>query len=654
MGCGAGARASRPSSPSPSPGRSVEGPSVRAAYRPFALPERRPSYTGGGRSDALRRRLRSTAIRAGAFRMSDRHPYDRPTDPAKRHSAALTDGPDRAAARGMLKAIGFTDEDLAKPIVGVGTSWIETMPCNYNHRRLAESVKAGIRAAGGTPMEFNTISVSDGVSMGTEGMKASLISREVVADSIELVARGHLFDGVVCIFGCDKTGPGSAMAMGRLDIPGLALYSGTIYPGIRSAVMGGDGSRDATVVTIFEAVGAYRAGKITLDELYDVESASCPGPGACGGQFTANTMSMVMEVLGLSPAGLNDIPAEDPAKDDAARRCGELVMDLVRADVRPSRFVTRTSIDNAIAAVAATGGSTNAVLHLLAIAHEYGIPLAIDEFGEIADRTPIVADLQPGGRYTATHLYEAGGLALVLRELLAGDRIDGSTPNVDGRTTADIGAAAQATTGQDVVVPISRPIKASGGLTILRGSLAPDGCVVKLAGHERRLHRGPARVFESEADCYAAVRDQRIVPGDVVVIRYEGPVGGPGMQEMLSVTAALVGEGLGDSVALITDGRFSGGTHGLMLGHIAPEAALGGPIAIVQEGDAIVIDVDRKRLDLDVAAEEIERRLAAWTPRPANYTTGVLAKYAALVGSASMGAVTTGPRMTANLAATRV
>jgi dihydroxy-acid dehydratase len=580
------------------------------------------------------------------------NPYDRPSSPAKRHSAAMTDGPDRAGARSMLKAIGFTDEDLAKPIVGVGTSWIETMPCNYNHRRLAESVKAGIRAAGGTPMEFGTISVSDGVSMGTEGMKASLISREVVADSIELVARGHLFDGVVCIFGCDKTGPGAAMALGRLDIPGLALYSGTIYPGIRSAAVGGNGSRDATVVTVYEAIGAYRAGKISLDELYEVENASCPGPGACGGQFTANTMSMVLESLGLSPAGLNEIPAEDPAKDDAARRAGEMVMRLVRDDVRPSSFVTRRSIDNAIAAVAATGGSTNAVLHLLAIAHEYGIPLAIDEFGAIADRTPIIADLQPGGRYTATHLYEAGGLALVFRELLAASKIDGSVPNVDGRTTADIAAAAVATEGQDVVVPFDRPIKPTGGLAILRGSLAPDGCVVKLAGHERRLHRGPARVFDSEGDCYAAVRDRRIVPGDVVVIRYEGPVGGPGMQEMLSVTAALTGEGLGDTVALITDGRFSGGTHGLMIGHVAPEAALGGPIGLVEEGDEIVIDVDAARIDLVVAADVLEQRRGRWTAPAPRYTGGVMAKYAALVSSASEGAVTTGGRMAAALGQT--
>ena len=567
------------------------------------------------------------------------HPYDRPRDPAKRHSAALTDGPDRAAARGMLKAIGFTDEDLAKPIIGVGHSWIETMPCNYNHRRLAEAVKTGIRAAGGTPMEFNTISISDGVSMGTEGMKASLVSREVVADSVELVARGHLFDGLVCIFGCDKTGPGSAMALGRLDIPGLMLYSGTIHPGMRKGV------RDATVVTIFEAIGAYRAGKISLDELYEVESASCPGPGACGGQFTANTMSMVIEFLGLSPAGLNEIPAEEPAKDEAARRAGEMVMRLVRDDIRPSTFVTRTSIENAIAAIAATGGSTNGVLHLLAIAHEYGIPLEIDDFGTIADRTPIVADLQPGGRYTATHLYEAGGLGLVVRELLAGGRIDGAAPNVDGRTAAEVAAAARPTEGQDVVVSIERPLKPTGGLTILRGSLAPDGCVVKLAGHERRQHRGPARVFDSEADCYAAVRDRRIVAGDVVVIRYEGPVGGPGMQEMLSVTGALVGEGLGDSVALITDGRFSGGTHGLMIGHIAPEAALGGPIALVEEGDEIVIDVDAQRLDLDVPDAVLDRRRDRWRAPAPRYTTGVMAKYAALVASASEGAVTTGRRL---------
>jgi dihydroxy-acid dehydratase len=576
--------------------------------------------------------------------MPDRpHPYDQSTDPAKRHSRALTDGPDRAAARAMLKAIGFTDDDLAKPLVGVATTWIETMPCNYNQRRLADFVKQGIRAAGGTPMEFNTISISDGVSMGSEGMKASLVSREVIADSIELVCRGHLFDGVVCLVGCDKTIPGAAMALGRLDIPGVVLYNGTIYPGTYK------GKRNATVVTVFEAIGAYRAGKISLEELYEVESVACPGPGACGGQFTANTMSTVMEFIGLSPAGLNGIPAEDPAKDEAARATGELVMDLVRRDVRPATFVTRKALENGIASIAATGGSTNGVLHILAIAHEYGIELDIDAFGAIADRTPIVADMQPGGRFTATDIYDAGGVALVMRELLKRDLLHGDAPTVDGRTIAQIAAAVRETPGQEVVVPIERPIKPIGGLAILRGSLAPDGCVVKLAGHERRSHRGPARVFDSEGAAYEAVRDRRIVAGDVVVIRYEGPVGGPGMQEMLSVTGALVGEGLGDAVALITDGRFSGGTHGLMIGHIAPEAALGGPIGLVEEGDPIVIDVDRKALDLDVPADELARRRARWAPPAPRYPGGVMAKYAAQVSSASVGAVTTGERMAAGL-----
>ena len=566
------------------------------------------------------------------------------SDPAKRHSAALTEGPDRAAARAMLKAVGFTDEDLAKPLIAVGTTWIETMPCNLNQRRLAERVKAGIRAAGGTPMEFNTIAVSDGVSMGTEGMKASLVSREVIADSIELVVRGHLLDGLVCLVGCDKTIPGAAMALGRLDVPGLVLYNGTIYPGIVNGV------RNATVVTVFEAIGAYRAGSITLDKLHEIENAACPGPGACGGQFTANTMSMVLEVIGLSPAGLNGIPAEDPSKDDAAYASGKLVMDLVRRDVRPSSIVTRSALENGIASIAATGGSTNGVLHMLAIAHEFGIPLDIDEFGTIADRTPIVADMQPGGRYTATDMFEAGGVALVMRELLKRPGLlHGDAPTIDGRTIAAIAADAVETPGQKVVLPLETPLKPTGGLAILHGSLAPEGSVVKLAGHERRLHRGPARVFDSEAACYDAVRAQQIKPGDVVVIRYEGPVGGPGMQEMLLVTGALVGEGLGDSVALLTDGRFSGGTHGLMVGHVTPEAALGGPIAIVEEGDEIVVDVDRKALDLDVPAEEIARRFERWAPPPTRYRSGVMAKYAALVGSASEGAVTTGPRMTANL-----
>jgi dihydroxy-acid dehydratase len=571
-------------------------------------------------------------------------PYDLPSNPDKRHSAALTDGPDRAAARGMLKAIGFNDGDLAKPLIGVATTWIETMPCNYNQRRLAEHVKAGIRAAGGTPMEFSTISISDGTTNGTEGMKASLISREVIADSIELCVRGHMLDGLVCLVGCDKTIPGAAIALGRLDRPGLILYNGTIYPGMYK------GKRDATIVTIFEAIGAYRAGKMSAEDLYEIESVSCPGAGACGGQYTANTMSMVMEILGLSPAGLNGIPAEHPDKDKAAERCGEIVMDLIRRDARPKDFVTRKSIENSIACVAATGGSTNAVLHLLAIAHEYGLQLNIDEFGEIADRTPIVADMIPGGRYSAADLFEAGGLSLVTRELLKKpDMIDGSTPNVDGGTIAASAGSVVETEGQKVVVPIETPLKQTGGLAILHGTLAPDGCVIKLAGHERRFHKGPARVFEDEHSCYRAVRNQQINKGDVIVIRYEGPVGGPGMQEMLSVTAALVGIGLGEHVALLTDGRFSGGTHGLMIGHVAPEAALGGPIALVEEGDEIVIDVDRHALDLNVAPEVLAERRTQWTAPAPRYRTGVMAKYAAMVSSASLGAITTGERMTERL-----
>ncbi len=569
-------------------------------------------------------------------------PYGQPSHPAKRHSARLTDGPDRAPARAMLKAIGFTDDDLARPIVGVATSWIETMPCNINQRRLAEFVKEGIRAAGGTPMEFGTIAVSDGVTMGTEGMKASLVSREVIANSIETVARGHLFDGLVCLVGCDKTIPGAAMALARLDIPGLVLYNGTIYPGVYKG-------RNADIVTVFEAVGAYRAGTITLEELYDIESASCPGAGACGGQYTANTMSTVMEFIGLSPAGLNGIPAEDPAKDAAARSCGELVMDLVNRDVRPSAFLDRRALENGIASVAATGGSTNGVLHLLALAREAGIPLEIDDFSRIADRTPIVADLKPGGRFSASEMHDAGGVALVMRELLKRDLLHGDAPTVDGRTIAEIAAAAVETPGQRVVLPIEAPLKASGGLTILRGTLAPEGCVIKLAGHERRHHRGPARVFDSENACFEAVTAGTISRGDVIVIRNEGPVGGPGMQEMLSVTAALVGEGLGEHVALLTDGRFSGGTHGLMIGHVAPEAVLGGPIAFVADGDEIEIDVDRKALDLLVAEDVLAARRAAWSPPAPRYPGGVFAKYAALVSSASDGAITTGARMRASL-----
>ena len=575
--------------------------------------------------------------------MTDRAlPYHQPSHPAKRHSARLTDGPDRAPARAMLKAIGFTDEDLARPIIGVATSWIETMPCNFNQRRLAEFVKEGIRAAGGTPMEFGTIAVSDGVSMGTEGMKASLVSREVIADSIETVARGHLFDGLVCLVGCDKTIPGAAMALARMDLPGLVLYNGTIYPGVYKG-------RNADIVTVFEAVGAYRAGTISLEELYEIESVSCPGAGACGGQYTANTMSTVMEFIGLSPAGLNGIPAEDPAKDAAARRCGELVMDLVTRDLRPSAILDRRALENGIAAVAATGGSTNGVLHLLALAREAGIPLELDDFSRIADATPIVADMKPAGRYSASEMYDAGGVALVMRELLERGLLHGDAPTVDGRTIAEIAAAAVETPGQHVVVSIETPLKASGGLTILRGTLAPEGCVIKLAGHERRHHRGPARVFDSENACFEAVTAGSINRGDVIVIRYEGPVGGPGMQEMLSVTAALVGEGLGEHVALLTDGRFSGGTHGLMIGHVAPEAALGGPIAFVADGDEIEIDVDRKALDLLVADDVLAGRRAAWTPPAPRYPGGVFAKYAALVSSASEGAITTGARMRASL-----
>ncbi len=561
-------------------------------------------------------------------------PYDRPVDPAKRHSAALTEGPDRAPARAMLKAIGFDDDALARPLIGVATTWIETMPCNINQRELATHVKEGIRAAGGTPMEFCTISISDGVTMGTEGMKASLVSREVVADSIELTARGHLFDGIVCLTGCDKTMPGAAMALGRLDIPGLVLYNGTILPGSFRG-------RDVTVQSVFEAVGSYRAGKMSAEDLYELENVACPGAGACGGQFTANTMSTVLEFLGLSPAGLNGIPAPYPEKLDAARKAGELAVRLVRDDVRPRSILTRDALENAIASVAATGGSTNGVLHLLAIAHEFGMELSIDEFGAIADRTPIVADLVPGGRFVAVDVYRAGGLGLVMRELLKRGLLHGDAATVDGRTIAQIAADAVETPGQQVVTPIERPLKETGGLAILRGTLAPDGCVVKLAGHERRSFRGPARVFDGEEATFAAVKAHEIKPGDCVVIRYEGPAGGPGMREMLEVTAALVGAGLGDDIALLTDGRFSGATHGLMVGHVAPEAALGGPIAFVRDGDPIVLDVDRHALDLDVPADELERRRAAWNPPAPHYTSGVFAKYATLVRSASEGAVTT-------------
>jgi dihydroxy-acid dehydratase len=562
--------------------------------------------------------------------MSD--PYSRPSDPAKRKSAALTDGVDRAPARSMLKAIGLDDEALARPLVGIATTWIETMPCNWNQRELARHVRRGILEAGGTPLEFNTVAVSDGVSMGTEGMRASLVSREVIADSIELVARGHLFDGLVCIVGCDKTIPAAAMALARLDLPGLALYNGSIAPGRFRG-------RDVTIQDVFEAVGAAAAGKMSNADVHELEGVACPGAGACGGQFTANTMAMALEFLGISPAGLNDVPALDPAKHEAAYEAGRIAMRLVRDDVRPSQVMTREALENAAAGVAASGGSTNGVLHLLAIAHELGIPLSIDDFDHIAERTPVVADIKPGGRFVATDLHAAGGVALVARELLKAGLVHGDAPNVDGRTLSQVATDVVETPGQEVVVPIERPLKATGGLAILRGNLSPDGSVVKLAGHERLHHRGPARVFESEEECFAAVKAKAIVAGDVVVIRYEGPAGGPGMREMLHVTAALVGEGLGEEIALVTDGRFSGATHGLMVGHVAPEAARGGPIAALRDGDVVVLDVEARELRVELSDDEIAARLAAVTPPAPRYERGVLARYAKLVSSASEGAI---------------
>ena len=558
--------------------------------------------------------------------------YDR-THPAKRNSAALTDGVDRAPARAMLKAVGFTDADLARPLIGVATTWIETMPCNLNQRLLAGYVKQGIRRAGGMPVEFNTVSVSDGVTMGTAGMRASLVSREVIADSIELVARGHLFDGLVCIVGCDKTIPAAVMALARLDLPGLVLYGGSIAPGRYRG-------RDVTIQDVFEAVGSHAAGAMSDGEVHALETVACPGAGACGGQFTANTMATVLDFLGVSAPGLNEVPATHPGKPEAAVKAGELAMRLVETDTRPSQILTREAFENAISAVAATGGSTNGVLHLLAIAAEAGVELTIDDFDTISARTPIVADIKPGGRYVATDLFRAGGVALVARELVRAGVVNEDATGVDGRTLRQVAESAHERPGQDVVVSWDAPLKPHGGLAILRGNLAPDGCVVKLAGHERLFHRGPARVFDSEEACFAAVKARAIEPGEVVVIRYEGPAGGPGMREMLHVTAALVGEGLGDEVALITDGRFSGATHGLMVGHIAPEASRGGPIAHVRDGDPIVLDVERRELNVEVDEEELARRAAEWRQPEPRYASGVFAKYAASVGSASEGART--------------
>jgi len=551
----------------------------------------------------------------------------------KPRSGVITDGPDRAPTRAMLKAAGFSDEDLRRPIVGVANTWIEIGPCNYHLRRLAAKVKEGIRAAGGTPMEFNTVSISDGISMGVEGMKCSLISREVIADSIELVARGNHFDGLVCLSGCDKTNPGVVMALARLDIPGLALYGGSIAPGHL-------GDEDLTIQDVFEAVGAFASKRIDAEQFLAVENAACPGAGACGGQFTANTMSTVMEFLGISPMGSNGIPATVVEKDEAAFNAGKLVMDLLRRDLRPSQILTRKAIENAIASVAATGGSTNAVLHLLAIAREAGVELTIDDFDTISDRTPLIADLKPGGRFVANDLYKAGGIPLVAKRLIDAGLIHGDTITVTGKTIAESAQMTKETAGQEVVRPMAQPLKATGGLVILKGNLAPEGCVVKVAGHERMMHKGPARVFDREEDAFQAVQQGKIKDNDVVVIRYEGPKGGPGMREMLGVTAALVGAGLGDSVALITDGRFSGATHGLMAGHVAPEAAYGGPIAAVRDGDTIIFDIKARRLDVDISEQELKTRLSQWTPPAPRYKTGVMAKYAKLVSSASEGAIT--------------
>jgi dihydroxy-acid dehydratase len=553
-------------------------------------------------------------------------------DPRHR-SRILLEGRDRAGARAMLKGIGLTDSDLARPIIGVANTWTETMPCNYHLRRLAARVKEGIREAGGTPMEFNTIAISDGVTMGTEGMKASLVSREVIADSIELVGRGHLFDAVIALVGCDKTIPAAAMALIRLDVPGLVLYGGSIAPGRFK-------ERDVTIGDVYEAIGANAAGKMSDADLRALENAACPGAGACGGQFTANTMAMALEFLGLSPLGTASVPATDPRKDEVARNCGRLVMDLLRRGVTPREILTRQAFDNAIASVAASGGSTNAVLHLLALAREADIPLSIDDFDTISRRTPLLADLKPGGRFVAVDLDHAGGTPLLAQRLVSAGLVDGNQLTPGGRTLGEEASLARETPGQEVVRPLSNPLKPHGGLIILKGNLAPEGCVVKVAGHERPFHQGPARVFEREEEAMSAVTRGEIKPGDVVVIRYEGPRGGPGMREMLGVTGALVGAGLGESVALLTDGRFSGATRGLMIGHIAPEAALGGPLAALREGDRVTIDLDARRLEVDLSEDEIAARLAEWTAPPARYQSGVFAKYAALVSSASEGAIT--------------
>jgi dihydroxy-acid dehydratase len=552
----------------------------------------------------------------------------------KHISRGITEGRDRAGARSMFKAIGFTDADLSRPLIGVANTWIETMPCNFHLRRLSAKVKEGIRAAGGTPMEFNTIAISDGETMGTEGMRASLVSRELIADSIELVCRGQMFDAVVCVAGCDKTIPAAAMALARLNLPGIVLYGGTIAPGNYRG-------KDVTIQDVYEAIGANVAGKISDAELRELENAACPGAGACGGQYTANTMSTVMEMIGLSPMGFNSVPAMDPMKDEVSFSCGKVVMNVLQKGIKPRDILTREAFENAIASVAASGGSTNAVLHLLAIAREAGVPLEIEDFQTISERTPLLADLKPSGRFVASDMHRAGGIRLLARRLLNGKFLHESAKTVTGLTIGAETESAVETPGQEVIVPLDRPLKATGGLVILKGNLAPEGCVAKISGHERLEQRGPARVFESEEDAMAAVTAKKIQAGDVVVIRNEGPKGGPGMREMLGVTAAIVGEGLGNSVALLTDGRFSGATRGLMAGHVSPEAALGGPIAGVRDGDMIHFDVRNRVLEVEVSDEVLRQRMAQWKAPQPRYPNGVFAKYAALVSSASQGAITT-------------
>jgi dihydroxy-acid dehydratase len=551
----------------------------------------------------------------------------------KLHSYTITQGRDRAPARAMLKAIGFSDEDLKKPIIGIANTWIETMPCNFNLRELATHVKAGVRAAGGTPMEFNTIAISDGVTMGTEGMKASLVSRDLIADSIELVARGHMFDGIVTLVACDKTIPAGAMALLRLNTPGVVLYGGSIMPGHYHG-------RDLTIQDVFEAVGANAAGRITDSELLAIENAACPGAGACGGQFTANTMATVLEMIGLSPMNTAAVPQVDPRKEKVAFRCGQIAVDVVRNDRKPRTIATRKAFENAIASVAATGGSTNAVLHLLAMAREAGVDLSLDDFHAISSRTPLLVDLKPAGRFVAVDVDKAGGMAVIAKRLVDGGYVDGSAGTVTGRTFAEEAADAQETAGQEVIRPLSNPIKTSGGLVILKGNLAPEGGVIKVTGLNRKYQQGPARVFDCEEAAMQAVTSAKILAGDVIVIRYEGPRGGPGMREMLGVTGAIVGAGLSESVALITDGRFSGATRGFMIGHVAPEAASGGPIAAVKEGDMITIDIEKGSITLDISPEELTARLYEWKAPELKYTSGVFQKYVKLVGSASRGAVT--------------